>query len=84
MTRGVEPASKFTMDRRSITLKVGELKYVLLNMSTLGRQLAQYKMAEKDFSEYVHSSTASSSFVSPKETTSLFVQYDVLSDEFTG
>jgi hypothetical protein len=61
----VEPAAKFTMDRRSITLKLGELTYLLLNMSTLVRQLAQYRMAEKDFSEHVHSSTVSSSFVAP-------------------
>ena len=76
--------AQFHHDRRSITLKVGELKYMLLNMSTLVRQLARYTMAEKDVSEYVHSSTASSSFVTPKETASLFVQYDVLFDEFTG
>jgi hypothetical protein len=53
-------------------------------MYTFVRQLARYAMAEKDVSEYVHSSTASSSFVAPKETASLFVQYDVLFDEITG
>jgi hypothetical protein len=68
VTGGVEPASKFTMDRRSITLNVGELKYLLLDMSTLVRQLAQYTMSDKDVNEYVQISTASSSFVAPKET----------------
>jgi hypothetical protein len=72
------------MDRRSITLNVGELTCLLLNMSTLFRQVALYTMAEKDVSEYVYSSTASSSFVAPNETASLFVQYDVLFDEITG
>ena len=81
---GVEPAAKFTMDRRSITPKVGELKYLLLNMSILVRQLARYTMAENDVSGYVHSSIASSSFVAPKETAYLSVQYDVLFDEITG
>jgi hypothetical protein len=84
VTGGVEPGVKFTMDRRSLTLKLGGLKYLQLNMSTLVRQLARYTMAEKDVSEYVHSSIASSSFVAPKETASLFVQYDVLFDEMTG
>ena len=84
VTGGIEPAAKLTMDRTSITLKVGELKYLLLNMSTLVRQLARYTMAENDVSGYVHSSIASSSFVAPKETASLFVQYDVLFDEITG
>jgi hypothetical protein len=41
-------------------------------------------MAEKDVSEYVYISTASSSFLAPNETASLFGQYDVLFDEFTG
>ena len=68
VTGGVEPAAKFTMDRRSITLKVGELKYLLLDMPTLVRQLAQYTMSDKDVNEYVQISTASSSFVAPKET----------------
>jgi hypothetical protein len=65
VTGGVEPGAKFTMDPRSITLNVGELKYLLLNMSTLLRHLARYTMAEKDISEYVHSSTVSSYFVAP-------------------
>ena len=67
MTVGVEPAAKFIMDLRSITLKFGELKYLLLNMSTLFGLLARYTLAENDVSEFVHSSTASSSFVAPKE-----------------
>ena len=84
MTGGVEPAAKLTMDLRSIILKVGELNCLLLNMSTLVRQLERCTMAEKDVSEYVHSSTASFSFVTPKETASLLVQYDVLFDAITG
>ena len=84
VTGGAEPASNFTMDRRSITLKVGELKYLLLNMSTLVRHLGRLTMAEKDVSEYVHISIASSSFVAPKETVPFFVQYDVLFNEITG
>jgi hypothetical protein len=84
VTGGVEPAAKFTNDRRYITLKVGELKHLLLNMSSLVRQLARYTMAEKDVSEYVHSFNASTSFVAPKETASLFVQYDVYFDVITG
>ena len=83
-TGGFEPASKFTMDRRSIRHKVGELKYLLLNMLTFVRQLARYTMAEKDVSEYIHTSIAPASFVAPKDTASLFVQYDVLFDEITG
>ena len=82
---GVEvAAAKVTMDRRSITLKVGELNYLLMNLPTLVHQLARYSMAEKDVGKYVQISTASSSFVAPKETASLFVQYDVLFDEITG
>jgi hypothetical protein len=84
VTGGVEPAAKFTMDLRSIILKVGELNCLLLNMSTLVRQLARYTVTEKDVSEYVHSSTGSFSFVAPKETASLLVQYDVLFDAITG
>jgi hypothetical protein len=43
-------------------------------------------MAEKDVMEYVQSAAGSStaSFVAPKETASLFVQYDVSFDEITG
>jgi hypothetical protein len=40
VTGGVDPAANFTMDCRSITLKIGELKYLLLNMSNFVRQLA--------------------------------------------
>ena len=72
------------MERSSITPKVGELKYLLLNISILVRRLSRYAMAEKDVSEYVHSSTASSSFVAPKETACLCLQNDVLFDEITG
>jgi hypothetical protein len=37
VTGGVEPAAKFTIDLRSISLKFGELKYLLLNISSLVR-----------------------------------------------
>ena len=83
VTGGFEPGAKFTMDRRSLTLKVCDLKYLLLDMSTFVRQLARYTMSDTN-SEYVHSSTALSSFVAPYETAFLFVQYDMLFDEITG
>ena len=41
-------------------------------------------MTERDVGEYVHSATRSTAFVAPKETASLFVQYDVLFEELTG
>jgi hypothetical protein len=73
---GDEPAAKISMNRMSITLKVGELNYLLLNLPTLVNQLTRYKLAEKDVREYVQSAAGStaSSFVAPKETASLLVQ----------
>ena len=58
LTGGFDPAAKFTMDHTSISLKDGELKYLLLNLLTYFRQLAIYKMAEKEVSACLHSSTA--------------------------
>ena len=80
---GDVPVARMSMDRRSITLNVGELNYLLLNLPTLVHRLSRYRMAEKDVGEYVQSVAGStaSSFVAPKGTASLFVQYDVLFEE---
>ena len=55
---GVEAAAKISMDRRSITVKVGELNYLLLNLLTLVHQLKRYRMSEKDVGKYVQSAAA--------------------------
>ena len=81
---GDEPAARMPMDRRSITLKAGELNYLLLNLPTFVNQLAQYRITERDVGEFVQSATGSTAFVAPNETASLFVQYDVLFEESTG
>jgi hypothetical protein len=47
-------------------------------------QLARYTMAGKYVSAYAHSPNASFSFLDPKKTASLFVQYDVIFDEIRG
>ena len=73
-----------TVDRQSITLKVQEVNYLLLNMSTLVNQLVRYRMAENEVIEYAQSSAGFTAIVPPRETASLFVQYDVLFEEITG
>ena len=47
VTGGVEPAAKFTMDRRSITLKVGQLKYLLLTCRLWSASLRVIRWPER-------------------------------------
>ena len=81
LDRRIRTGGQIHHGHTSISLKAVEQKYLLFNLSTYFRQLTRYPMAEKEDSACVNSSTASSSFVVPKETDSLFFQYDVLFDE---
>ena len=76
-----ENSAKIVLDHTSITLRLHELKYLLLNLTTLANQMARYKLAEADVSAYVQITAGAMSFVPPKESSCLYVRYDVLFEE---
>jgi hypothetical protein len=48
-----ENSARIALDRTTITLRLPELEYLLLNLSTLANQLAWYKLAEADVTSYM-------------------------------
>lgn len=60
---------------------LSELKYLLLNFTTLANQLARYKLAEAGLSAFVQRTAGATTFVPPTESASLFVHYGVLVEE---
>jgi len=53
----------------------------VLNLTTLANQVARYRIAEADVSTYVQIAAGAVSFVPPKESSCLYVQYDVLFED---
>jgi hypothetical protein len=76
-----DTSAKIALERVSISLRLLELEYLLLNRPVLTNELERNKLAELDVSEYVYTSAGATAFVPPKENTCLFVQYDVLFEE---
>jgi hypothetical protein len=76
--------SRIILDRTSITLKLPELEYLLLNLTTLTNQLARYKLFEGEVSIYVQSAAGATAFVPPSESVCQYVQYDILFEEINS
>jgi hypothetical protein len=76
-----ENSARIALDHTSVTLRLHELENLVLNLTTLAHQMARYKLAEVDVSAYVQSAAGATTFVPPKESACLFVQYDVLFGE---
>jgi hypothetical protein len=73
-----ENSARIALDRSSVSLRLPELEYLLLNLTTLANQLARYKLAEADVSAYVQSAAGATTYVPSTESLCSFVQYDVL------
>ena len=76
-----ENSASIALDHMSITLNLHELEYLLLNLTSLANQMTRYILAEADVSAYLQSAAGATTFVPPKESACLFVQYDVLFEE---
>ena len=59
-------SAKITLGRTSVTLKLPELEYLLLNLTVLANQLEQYRLVVSDVYDYVLSATGVTAFLSPK------------------
>jgi len=51
----------------SLTLRLHEFEYLVLNLTTLANQMTRYKLAEAEVSAYVQSIATAKTFVPPKE-----------------
>jgi hypothetical protein len=71
-----ENSAKITLDHASLTVRLHELEYLVLNLTTLANQLA-----EADVLTYVQSAAVATTFVSSKESEFLCVQIDFLFEE---
>jgi len=80
----VENAARVAFDLTSVTLKLPELDYLMLNLTVLPNQLARYKLAEAYVSAYVQNVVGATTFVPATESACIFVQYDVLFEEING
>ena len=69
-----EISARIALDHTSLTLRLHELEYLVLNLTTLPNQMARYKLAEADVLAYVQSAAGATSFVPPKESACLYVQ----------
>jgi len=76
-----ENSARIVLDLTSITLRLHDLEYIVLNLTTLANQMARYRLAEADVSAYVQIAAGAASFVSPKESSCLYMQYNVLFEE---
>jgi hypothetical protein len=76
-----EISAKIVLDHTSVTLRLHELQYLVLNLTTLANQVARFKLAAADVSAYVQIAVGAVNFVPPKESSILYVQYDVLFEE---
>ena len=52
-----ENSARIALDRTSVTLRLPELKYLLVNLTTLANQLVWYKLDEADVSAYMQNAT---------------------------
>jgi hypothetical protein len=74
-------SARITLDHTSLTLRLHELEYLVLNLTALANQMARYKLAEADVSAYVQSAAGATTFAPPNQSACLYVQYDVLFEE---
>jgi hypothetical protein len=74
-------SARISIDRASTILKLPELEYLPINLTTLANQLARYKLAEDNVCAYAQSAAGATTFVHPTEPACRFVQYDVLFEE---
>ena len=68
-----ENLARIVLDHMSITLRLHELEYLVLNLTTLANQMAWYRLAEADVSAYVQIAVRAATFVPPKESSCLYV-----------
>ena len=73
-----EYSAMIVLDKTSITLRIHELEYLVLNLTTVANQMARYRLREADASAYVQIAVGAATFFPPKESLCLYVQYDVL------
>jgi hypothetical protein len=76
-----ENSARISIDRTSITLILPKIEYLLINLTALANQLAQYRLAEADVSAYVQIAAGATTFVPSTESACQFVQYDVFFEE---
>jgi hypothetical protein len=76
-----ENSARITVDHTTLTLRLHELEYLVLNLTTLANQMTRYELAEADVSAYVHSAAGATTFVPRNQSACLYVQYDVLFEE---
>jgi hypothetical protein len=81
---GSPALSPAALDRASVTLKLPELKCLLLNLTALSDQLPRYKLAEYDVSAYAQSVAGATAFIPDAESACHFVQHDVFFQEING
>ena len=54
-----------------------------MNLTALANKMARFKLGEADVSTYVHSEAGAMTFVPPKQSACVYVQYDVLFEEIS-
>jgi hypothetical protein len=67
-------SARITLDHKSLTLRLRELEYLVLNLTALANQMARYKLAEPGVSAYVQSAAGATTYVPPNESSCLNVQ----------
>jgi hypothetical protein len=76
-----ENSAKIVFEHTSITLRLHELQYLVLNLTTLANQVAWYKLAKADVSGYMQIEVGAVSYVPPKGPSCLYMEYEVLFEE---
>jgi hypothetical protein len=76
-----ENSTRIVLDHTVLTLRLDEIEYLVPNLTTLTNQMARYKLAEAAALVYVESAAGAKTFVLPKESACLYVQYDVLFEQ---
>jgi hypothetical protein len=66
-----EKLARITLDHASLTLRLHELVYLVLNLTSLANQMGRYKLAEADVLAYVQSAAGAATFIPPKEAVCL-------------
>ena len=74
-------STRISLDHTSLTLRLHELEYLMLNFTALANQMVRYKLAETDVSSDVQNAAGATTFVPPNQSECFYVQYDVLFEE---
>jgi hypothetical protein len=68
-----EYSAGIALDQTSVTLRLPDLEYLVLNLNTLANQMARYNVVEADVTAYVQSAAGAKAFIPPAESACLFV-----------